>query len=148
FATPFTNSTTSSSPPFSPTSLWHRPTPPPAEEPPVASSSRTPLESSPPLNVTRRASSAGLMSPGGIGGSLGRSTSVLGRGGLLKKDTNKEAERLREKERRAKEKEEKAKEKALVKDRKLQRPKLSLATSSTNQLVPQPATGLSRSGNA
>lgn len=77
---------------------------------------------------------------------------MLARGGLLKKDAIKEAERLKEKEKRvkekAKEKEEKAKEKERAKDsekemrdsRKLQRPKLSLATSSTHQLVPQPAT--------
>lgn len=91
------------------------------------------------------------MNIGSVGGSLGRSSSVLTRpGGLLKKDAVKEAERAREKGRekerkakdkedKAREKEEKAKEKERVKDRGKEkerekekpksRPKLSLATS-------------------
>ncbi|KAG6836323.1 hypothetical protein H0H93_009116 [Arthromyces matolae] len=102
----------------------------------------------------RRASSAGLMTPT-PSGSVGRSTNVFPRKSLLKKDTTKE-ERLREKERRkeekAKEKEDKAKEKERIKElekeakgaRRAERPKLSLATSSTHQLVSQPSTSISR----
>ncbi|KAG6853875.1 hypothetical protein C0991_000482 [Blastosporella zonata] len=129
------------------------------EEPPKASSSvHPPLEPSPPITILpRRSSTAGLMNSGGLSVSLSRSTSVLTRSGLLKKDMAKEAERLREKDKRkeekAKEKEDKAREKERAKDlereakeaRKLLRPKLSLATSSTHQLVPQPATSIARS---
>ena len=135
------------SPPYSPSFSF----PFPAEElpPNVTSSSRSPSEASSALS--RRASSAGLINPGG---QISRSTSVLTRGGLLRRDAGKEAERLREKERRkeekAKEREDRAKGKERAKEsereakeaRKLQRPKLSLATSSTHQLVP--ATGVVR----
>ncbi|KAG6917733.1 hypothetical protein DXG01_001384 [Tephrocybe rancida] len=123
-----------------------------AEDVPRQTPSAQPARNSSPTTMPRRASTAGLMTPGG--GSLGRTTSVLTRGGILRKDPDKEADRLREKERRkeekAREKEDKAKEKEKAKDlereakeaRKLQRPKLSLATSSSHQLVPQPVTSL------
>ncbi|KAG6845265.1 hypothetical protein H0H87_012000 [Tephrocybe sp. NHM501043] len=142
------------SPPFSPTFSSAFPV---DEEPSQASSTQPPLDASTLVSVPRRASSAGLINSGGLGGSLGRSTSVITRSGLLRKDAIKEAERVREKERRkeekAREKEDKAREKERIKDlereakevRKLQRPKLSLATSSTHQLVPQPATSMARS---
>jgi hypothetical protein len=114
--------------------------------------------------MPRRASSAGLMNIGSIGGSLGRSSSVLTRpGGLLKKDAVKEADKVREKERekekkakdkedkarekeeKAREKEEKAREKERSKEKGKEkekekpkpRPKLSLATSGPSQNLPQ-----------
>ncbi|GLB40779.1 hypothetical protein LshimejAT787_0806500 [Lyophyllum shimeji] len=145
---------TSPSPIFSPDWSFEK------EKPLASSSSRTNASRS---SMPRRASSAGLVSMGGVGGSLGRSSSVIARPGLLKKDATKEAERLKEKEKRvkekedkAKEKEKKAKEKERAKDlekeskeaRKLQRPKLSLATSSTHTLVTQPATSQVKSPTA
>ncbi|KAG5645109.1 hypothetical protein DXG03_006923 [Asterophora parasitica] len=96
------------------------------------SSTFTPVSSSP-TSMPRRASSAGLVS---LAGSFGRSSSVLARSGVVKKDGTKEAERMREKElKRAREQEDKAKEK----ERKLQRPKLSLATSSTHSHAAPPS---------
>ncbi|GLB45763.1 hypothetical protein LshimejAT787_2800080 [Lyophyllum shimeji] len=145
---------TSPSPIFSPDWSFEK------EKPLASSSSRTNASHS---SMPRRASSAGLVSMGGVGGSLGRSSSVIARPGLLKKDATKEAERLKEKEKRVKEKEDKAKEKEkkakekerandLEKEskeaRKLQRPKLSLATSSTHTLVTQPATSQVKSPTA
>lgn len=94
-----------------------------------------------PATMARRASSAGL---GTTGGSLGRSSSIITRGVLQKKDTAKEAERAREKDRRAREKEDKARAKDSKDANKPQRPKLSLATSSA-QRVPQPSTSQVRS---
>ncbi|KAG5350564.1 hypothetical protein C0989_010413 [Termitomyces sp. Mn162] len=139
------------SPPYSPSFSSSFP----AEEAPsnAASSSRSPSEPSSASALSRRASSAGLTNPGG---SLSRSASVLTRGSLLRRDAGKEAERFREKERRkeekAKEKEDRAKEKERAKEfereakevRKSHRPKLSLATTSTHQLVPQPTIGVVR----
>lgn len=111
-----------------------------------------PSSSSTPATTPRRVSSAGLAGPL-AGGSISRSTSVLSKGGgLLRKkesDLGKDADRARkakEKQDKAREKEERAKEKERAKEmekehkarqdasgRKLQRPKLSLATSSSRQ---------------
>ena len=128
---------------------------------PIASSSKIPVlvsgeqedipfSSSTPTTTPRRVSSAGLT--GHLaGGSIGRSASVLSKGGLLRKkesDLGREADKARkakEKQDKAREKEERAKEKERAKEmekekakqdvsaRKLQRPKLSLATSSSRQ---------------
>jgi hypothetical protein len=109
-----------------------------------------PSSSSTPASTPRRVSSAGLTGPL-AGGPINRSTSVLSKGGLLRKresDLNKDADKARkakEKQDKAREKEERAKEKERAKEmekekvrqdalaRKLQRPKLSLATSSPRQ---------------
>ncbi|KAG6896662.1 hypothetical protein C0992_006796 [Termitomyces sp. T32_za158] len=141
----------------------------------TASSSRSPSEPSPAVSRRGSYASgvgAGAGAGAGVGaanpsGSLSRSTSVLARSSLLRRrDAAKEAERQREKDRRkeerarekedkdraraqarAKEKErEEAKEGNLKEARRLQRPKLSLATSSAQQLVPSlaPATSVGR----
>lgn len=109
-----------------------------------------PSSSSTPATTPRRVSSAGLTGPLG-GGSLSRSTSVLSKGGLLRKkesDLSKDADKARkakEKQDKAREKEERAKGKERAKEmekekakqdastRKLRRPQLSLATSSSRQ---------------
>ncbi|RDB30914.1 hypothetical protein Hypma_004887 [Hypsizygus marmoreus] len=142
------------SPPFSPNASSSFPVPPEGPQ----YTTQTFISAGSSSTMPRRDSSAGLSGIGGPGGSLGRSSSVLTRGGLLKKDAAKEAERVKEKERerekrarekeeKAKEKEDKAKEKDRVKDmereakeaRKAQRPKLSVATTSHHRL-PQPQT--------
>lgn len=124
-----------SSPPFSPTFSS------PFE---IGESHLTPISHTPsPFEssaISRRGSSAGL---GVIAGSLGRTSSVLTRGaGLLKKDsTDKKDKNIKEKDERTKEK---GKGKEVTIDverdvnvgRSLQRPKLSLATVSS-QYLPQ-----------
>ncbi|KAF8882015.1 hypothetical protein BD779DRAFT_1544431 [Infundibulicybe gibba] len=73
--------------------------------------------------MPRRASSAGM--PIGVGGSVGRSSSVLSRGGLLwrrEADTERQSEKSKRQESKGKEKE-----------RNKERPKLSVATSGAAQ---------------
>lgn len=119
---------------------------------PVASGSRSPPFSpsfsstfgaeedfqSGPATMPRRASSAGMVSPGG---SLGRSSSVFGRSsGFLKKDSVKDGDKVRERDReRTKDKgKEKEKEKAKTDatEARKTRPKLSLATSNSSKIPP------------
>ncbi|KAF8072294.1 hypothetical protein FPV67DRAFT_1484819 [Lyophyllum atratum] len=142
FSFPIPSHPPTQSPPFSPGLSSNFPGD--DETPRASSSTQATVGPTGPATVPRRASSAGLVSLGGVGGSLGRSSSVL---------AQRRKKRTKEKEDKAKEKEEKAKEKERAKDlereakeaRKLQRPKLSLATSSTHQLVQQPATSQVRS---